>query len=214
MQRALGQWENYLHSAAAEPPTVQCALLHYQFEAIHPLLDGNGRIGRLLITLFFCSRGCLSQPLLYLSGFFEEHRDEYYRRLLAVSQEGDWRGWLDYFLRGVRTQARRALADTQTLLALYEECRATFKAGRKVPMTAGPILDELFGNPVFSIARFCAATGHSHPTASKGIEFWQRAGFVHEVTGQRRHRLFVAQRLVDLMMGRAPAEASTSTASS
>jgi hypothetical protein len=99
----------------------------------------------------------------------------------------------------VRIQAQRALSDTQTVLAIYEECRAQLKAGRTVPMMAARVLDELFANPVFSVARFSAAAGVSHPTASKGIEFWLRAGFVREATGQRRNRLFVADRVMNLM---------------
>ena len=96
MLDALSAWEHYVHADAEEPLLVQCALLHYQFEAIHPFLDGNGRVGRLLITFFLCERTALSQPLLYLSAFLERHRDEYYRRLLAVSQQGDWRRWIEF----------------------------------------------------------------------------------------------------------------------
>ena len=97
MAKALSDWENYLHSNPKEPPLIQCALMHYQFEAIHPFLDGNGRIGRLLITFFLCEKGFLTQPLLYLSEFFEKHRSEYYSRLLGVSQRGEWKEWIEFF---------------------------------------------------------------------------------------------------------------------
>ena len=201
MQRALGDWENYLHADTPEPVLVKCAFMHYQFEAIHPFLDGNGRIGRMLITLFLCSGGYLSQPLLYLSWFFDETRDDYYRCLLAVSQKGQWREWLEYFLRGVRTQAKAALADTQTVLRLYEHHRESLKHAKRVPQTAALILDELFGNPVFSISRFCGQSGESFNNVNKGVEFWITQGLLREITGQKRNRLFVADELMQLMFG-------------
>lgn len=98
MLKALDSWEKFLHEDKSVPPLIQCALMHYQFEAIHPFLDGNGRVGRLLITFFLCERGHLPQPLLYLSAFFERYRDEYYRRLLDVSTSGNWIEWIRYFL--------------------------------------------------------------------------------------------------------------------
>lgn len=104
MKEALGELEKYLHAVSPLPPLVRMALVHYQFEAIHPFLDGNGRIGRLLITLLLCAEGLLPQPLLYLSAFFERHRPDYYRLLLAVSQEGRWVDWVSFFLDGVAQQ--------------------------------------------------------------------------------------------------------------
>ena len=202
MQQALGEWENYLHAESAEPVLVKCALLHYQFEAIHPFLDGNGRIGRLIITLYLCASGKLSLPLLYLSGFFEEHRDEYYRRLLAVSQQGDWRGWLDYFLLGVRTQAQLALADTRQVLAFYEQWRKRLRDDARAPKAALGIVDEVFANPVFSIARHCENSGTPFKTVSRSVAWLMKAGLLREVTGQKRHRLFVADELMKLMSTR------------
>ena len=199
MQRALGAWENYLNADTPEPVLVKLALLHYQFEAIHPFLDGNGRIGRLLITLYLCSRNCLSQPLLYLSGFFDENRDDYYRLLLGVSQRGQWREWLEYFLRGVRQQAKAALADTQRVLALYESHRDKLKQAKRPPQAAGRILDELFGNPIFSVSRYCGRSGEVFANANRGAEFWVEQGLLKEITGQKRHRLFVAEALLKLM---------------
>src|SRR5438093_2787845 len=106
MTEALGHLEKYLHSASSLPPLVRLALIHYQFEAVHPFLDGNGRIGRLLLTLLLNSENVLPQPLLYLSAYFERNRNEYYRRLLAVSQNGEWIEWLSFFLRGIAEQSR------------------------------------------------------------------------------------------------------------
>jgi Fic family protein len=199
MQRALGSWENYINAETPEPALIKAALLHYQFEAIHPFLDGNGRIGRALITLFLCSRKCLSQPLLYLSGYFDETRDDYYRLLLGVSLRGQWREWVEYFLRGVRQQARAALADTQSVLRLYSDYREKLKQAKRPPQAAAVVLDELFGTPVFSISRYCDRTGAAFINVSKGVEFWVRHGLLQEFTGQKRHRLFIALELMRMM---------------
>ncbi|MBV8213389.1 MAG: Fic family protein [Verrucomicrobia bacterium] len=208
MLEALSDWEKYLHAESSEPLLVKCAILHYQLEAIHPFIDGNGRIGRLLITLFLCSQKFLSQPLLYLSGFFDQERDAYYDRLLAVSQKGDWRGWIEYFLTGVKQQARSALQDTEGIVNLYEQYRNRLKEAKRAPVTAAAILDELFGNPVFSITRFTKRTGHSFPTANTGVQFWLKQGLLQEATGQSRNRLFVARELLDLTADRAPKESN------
>ncbi len=211
MQRALGAWENYLNADTPEPVLVKLAFLHYQFEAIHPFLDGNGRIGRLLITLYLCSQRCLSQPLLYLSGFFDENRDEYYRLLLGVSQRGQWREWLEYFLRGVRQQARAALEDTKRILGLYDSYRDRLKQAKHPPQAAGLILDELFGNPFFSISKYCARTGTTFTKTSRGAEFWVEQGLLKEITGQKRHRLFLAEAPLNAMAGPTSAEPAIPT---
>jgi cell filamentation protein, protein adenylyltransferase len=198
MQQALGAWEEYLNAEDSEEPIlVKAALLHYQFEAIHPFLDGNGRIGRLLITLFLCSRGCLSQPLLYLSGFFDETRDDYYRLLLAVSTRGQWREWVEYFLRGVRQQAKAALTGTQKILELYHYYRDKLKMAKRPPQSAGLILDELLGNPLFSVSHYCAKTNQSFQNVDKGVVFWLRQGLLIESTGRKRHRRYVARELMN-----------------
>ena len=197
----LGDWEKYIHAETGEPALVKAALTHYQFEAIHPFLDGNGRIGRLLITLFLCERGCLSQPLLYLSGFFDETRDEYYRLLLSVSQTGNWREWIEYFLRGVRLQSQRALVDTQRILQLYESCRMKLKEGKRVPLEAARILDQIFANPYISIARYAKRNDVSFHNANKGIEFWIKQGLLSEVTGKQRNRIFMAMDVLRVMEG-------------
>lgn len=195
----LSAWEKYLHTETEEPELIKAALLHYQFECIHPFIDGNGRIGRLLITLFLCWKGCLSQPLLYLSGFFEEHRDEYYRRLLAVSQKGEWMDWLIYFLNGVRNQAQAALNDTRRILDLYEEKKQLIHINKRVPGEASRILDHLFASPMLTISKYAKETGASFPTISKGVDFWLKHELLTEVTGNRRNRLFVAPELIRIM---------------
>src|SRR5512135_1526505 len=138
----LGKWEEYLQERDSLPDLVQCAVMHEQFEAIHPFLDGNGRVGRLLITLFLVERGRLSQPLLYLSDYIEAHRQEYYDRLQRVRTDGDWPGWLRFFLMGVEQTARSAVRQASRLMDLREAYRGRLS---KKP-NALRLLDELFVN--------------------------------------------------------------------
>lgn len=194
----LSLWENYLHADSAEPDLVKIALLHYQFEAIHPFLDGNGRIGRLLITLFLCAKGTLSQPLLYLSAFFEKYREEYYRQLLAVSRSGAWEDWLVFFLTGVRDTAREALEDTHAVVDFYQECRNRMDAASRVPGAAASVLDALFASPMISISQHAARTSDSYPNVAKAVDFWIRQELLTEITGQRRNRIFAAQQILQL----------------
>ncbi len=194
----LSAWENYLHADSREPELVKIALLHYQFEAIHPFLDGNGRIGRLLITLFLCARGLLSQPLLYLSAFFERYREDYYRHLLAVSTHGEWGEWIAYFLTGVRDTAREALEDTRQVIDLYHHYRHLMDQGKRVPSACAGVLDSLFAAPVFSIPHHAAQTGESFQNVAKAVEFWQKHGLLTEMTSQKRNRLFYAHPVLDL----------------
>ena len=197
--QCLGDLENFIHGDHPEPALVKAALIHYQFEAIHPFLDGNGRIGRLLITLYLSQQRCLTQPLLYLSGFFDETRDDYYRLLLAVSQKGAWRDWVEYFLRGVRLQAQRASLDTQKILERYEYYQGKLKEGKRVPQEAARILDHIFANPFISIARHAKRVDVSYHVAQRGVEFWIENGLLQETTGQRRNRIFVAQEIFKIM---------------
>ena len=197
--KCLGELEQFIHGNSPEPPLIKAALVHYQFEAIHPFLDGNGRIGRLLITLYLCSQGCLSQPLLYLSGFFDETRDDYYRLLLNVSQKGDWREWVEYFLRGVRLQAQRARLDTQKIFERYETYQQKLKEGKRVPQEAARILDYVFSNPFISIARHAKRVDVSYQMVQRAVDFWIEHGLLEEATGQRRNRIFVAPEIFRIM---------------
>jgi Fic family protein len=198
MIEALGAWEKYVHTDAKEPLLVQCALMHYQFEAIHPFIDGNGRVGRLLITFFLCERGVLSQPLLYLSAFFERYRDEYYRRLLAVSQSGDWRGWVEFFLRGIAVQAREALEGANQILDLYARYRAMLGT-KRVPQAALRLIDHLFISPVVSVTRLAQGWKVPFPTVQKGVGRLVELGILTEMTRQRRNRLYVAYELLEIL---------------
>ncbi|MFV1996110.1 MAG: Fic family protein [Verrucomicrobiales bacterium] len=210
---AIGALENYLHADSEEPTLVKAALLHYQFEAIHPFLDGNGRIGRLLVTLYLCATGCLSQPLLYLSAFFEEHRDDYYRHLLSVSRKGAWRGWLEYFLTGVRETAVAALGDTNKILALHQSRRLQIQKTKRVPAAAAALLDAIFGGPIISITAYAKASGEPFQKISNAVDFWVRQGLLHEMTGNRRNRLFIADEVLHIMTPRPTGNAPDTQAS-
>jgi Fic family protein len=195
---ALAAWEHYYHAEGPEPPLVKIALLHYQFEAIHPFLDGNGRIGRLLITLFLCEKKILSEPLLYLSAYFERYRDDYYRHLLAVSTDGAWREWIAYFLTGVRETAREALTDTRALIDLYHHYRALMAREKRVPGASAAVLDALFSSPMLSITQLAEHQGGSFQNISKALEFWEKHGLVKESTNKKRNRIFVAPPVLDI----------------
>ncbi len=193
MKEALGEWEKFLHQRGTLPELVQCALMHEQFEAIHPFLDGNGRVGRLLITLFLIERGRLGQPLLYLSEFIERYRADYYHHLQTVRTHGDWDGWLHYFLNGVRWSARRAIRQAGIIIDLRENLRQ-----RLIPMPkAAPLLDALFENPYLTPPRVVALTGVSDPTARTLLVKLEAAGVVREVTGRQWGKLHVAQQVLD-----------------
>lgn len=202
MHATLSEWEKYLNEGPREPPLIQCALMHYQFEAIHPFIDGNGRVGRLLITFLLCERGLLSLPLLYLSAFFERYRDEYYRRLLAVSQEGDWRGWIEFFLRGVAFQAQEACDNAEAILDLNEEVQNQVRSAGKAPRHTLRIVDRLFKIPVVAVSNLAKELDLQYSSVKRGIDFLQALGVLKEVTGQQRNRLYMAPKLIEILAGR------------
>ena len=199
MQQCFSDLEKYIHSNPQEPALIQCALVHYQFEAIHPFLDGNGRIGRLLITFMLLEKNLLSQPLLYLSDFFEQYRDEYYRLLLNVSQKGDWKAWLTFFLNGVRQQSEDALSTIQKLLALQSGYRALATA-RRVPKVLNRLIDYLFANPVISVSELSKAWKITFSTVQRGVDYLIQKGILREITGGQRNRLFVADEILNIIM--------------
>ena len=198
MQQCLAALERYIHFDVKEPPLIQCALVHYQFEAIHPFVDGNGRIGRLLIILMLLEKKLLSQPMLYLSDFFEAHRDAYYQSLLNVSQKGNWKAWLTFFLNGIRQQSEAALVTTQNLLTLNEEYRK-IATGLKVPKSVNLLIDRLFGKPIVSTSELAKTSGMSYPTVQRGVDYLIERGKLREITGKRRNRLFVADEILNII---------------
>lgn len=200
MKDALSSWEKYLHANPADPLLIQCALMHYQFEAIHPFLDGNGRVGRLLITFFLCEKEYLTQPLLYLSSFFDKYREDYYKRLLAVSLKGDWRGWIEFFLQGIINQSKDAIADAKKILRLHTEYKDMLEKTRKVPESAHRLIDEIFVNPVISISGLSKKWSMPFNSVKTGVSRLVGIDILREAGGRKRNKLFVAPRLMKLLV--------------
>jgi len=199
MQVCFSDLEKYVHSNAKEPALIQCALIHYQFEAIHPFIDGNGRIGRLLIILLLMEKGLLSQPLLYLSDFFERYRNTYYELLLNVSQQGDWNAWLTFFLNGVRQQSEDALSTIRKFLALKDEYEEIAR-GPRVPKAVNPLIEYLFGKPIVSISELVTTWKSSFPTVQRGVDYLVERQKLREITGRQRNRIFVADEILNAIM--------------
>lgn len=193
----LGAFEKYLHEDDLLPPLVRAGLLHVQFETIHPYLDGNGRIGRLLVTLLLEHWKLLTKPLLYLSLFFKRHRADYYRRLDAVRTDGDWEGWLDFFLDGVATIADEAVASARELFALVAEDRARVLGHEGMSVVALRVFELLPRHPVVTVASVMKFVETTKPTAGRAIELLVAAGVLVETTGKKRDRSFVYQGYLD-----------------
>ncbi|HXF51579.1 MAG TPA: Fic family protein [Dehalococcoidia bacterium] len=191
----LDDWERFVNEDLELPPLVQCALMHYQFEAIHPYLDGNGRIGRLLITLFLCAKDVLRTPLLYLSAYFERRRDAYYDHLLALSETGDWAAWLRFFLEGVVEQAEDALERCRRLRALQDEFRELTQA-RRLSANAVRLTERLFANPYVTAPMAAAALGVTYPGARLILERLEHVGVLTSIP-DTRPRLYVAAKVLD-----------------
>lgn len=195
MHACLKDWEAFLHTREL-PLLIQAALIHYQFEAIHPFIDGNGRVGRLFITLFLAERGVLPQPLLYLSAFFEKHRDAYYENLLRVSTHGAWDEWIAFFLRGVRSQALEGVARMRGLLALKDRYHITASGHGRASGTSYRLLDCLFDTPVITARMVKDRLRLTYPSAQAAIQRLVDARILEEVTGQQRGRVYVAREIL------------------
>ena len=194
---ALGAFEKYLHADDSLPPLLRAGLLHVQFETIHPYLDGNGRIGRLLVTLLLEHGKLLTKPLLYLSLFFKRHREDYYRRLNAVRIEGDWEGWLDFFLDGVGTIADEAVASARELFALVAADRARVLALPGMSVVALRLFEQLPRHPVVTVASVMKLLETTKPTAGRAIELLVATNVLFETTGKKRDRSFVYRGYLD-----------------
>ncbi len=194
----LSSWERFIHDTAQMPDLVRIALIHAQFETIHPFLDGNGRIGRLLISILLHQWEIIQRPLLYLSIFFKEHRDLYYERLQAVRDNGEWEEWIDFFIEGVATVATEAYETATEILALRERDRERLVDLGRRSGTAHKLLDYLFERPVISVALATDVLGVSQPTANALVNAFEEAGLLRETTGYRRNRKFEYVEYLDL----------------
>jgi Fic family protein len=184
--------ELFLHEERPDLPLlVKAGLVHVQFETIHPFLDGNGRLGRLLITFLLCSEGVLREPILYLSLYFKQHRSAYYELLDRVRSKGDWESWLSFFLTGVRDTAEQAAAAARRILGVFEEHRRKIGTLGRPAASVLRVFEHLQRNPILSIPSTAESVGISEPTVAKGLEHMRRLGILREITGRQRHRIFV-----------------------
>lgn len=197
--QALGDLEQFLHRDSGLPLLIKVGLAHAQFETIHPFLDGNGRIGRLLITFLLCERNVLGKPVLYLSYYFKRHRQQYYELLQGVRDTGDWEGWLAFFLRGVAEVSAQAAETARRILALREEhrLRITHHLGR-VSGNAHKVLEELYIRPIVSVSDVREITGTSRPAANELVHKFVEQGILVEITGQQRNRRFSYREYINL----------------
>jgi Fic family protein len=193
----LANWERFLHDRM-QPPLVHAALMHYQFEAIHPFLDGNGRVGRLLITLLLCERDILPAPLLYLSAFFEASRADYYDGLRHVTERADWETWVRYFLNGVARQSEDALSRAERINRLLETWRNAL-AAKPSTRVALQMLDLLSANPFVTPRGAQEKLGLAYNTVMRAIRVLQEQGIVSASTEAKRGRVFCAKALLDLL---------------
>jgi cell filamentation protein, protein adenylyltransferase len=187
----LSDLERFLHQQDDLPLLAKVGLAHAQFETIHPFLDGNGRVGRLLISFLLCQRGALHKPVLYLSHYFKSHRQPYYDRLQAVRDAGDWEGWLDFFLRGVTEVSAQASETARRILALRERLRERITGTLGGAAGNGlKVLEHLFRHPIISVKEVRSLTGTSYPAANQLVQRLVELGVLREMTGRARNRRF------------------------
>ncbi|MGH2638024.1 MAG: Fic family protein, partial [Rhabdochlamydiaceae bacterium] len=192
MGKALGDLEKFIHEDVPLPPLLKVGLVHAQFETIHPFLDGNGRVGRLLITFILCSKGVLRKPLLYLSHFFKIHRFEYYEHLQKIRDEGDWESWLKFFLRGVGEVAQQATTTANNIVQLREKHREIIATN--FSRSAGPayqLLEYLYKRPIITANGVATVTGLSYQNANKLVTNFQNIGLLHQMDTYQRNRRFI-----------------------
>ena len=194
----LGDLEGFLHDETPMPVLVKAALAHLQFETIHPFLDGNGRMGRLLITFFLCWRGVLRRPSLYLSWYFKQHRLEYYDRLQAARDDGDLEGWVRFFLTGVRQVSADGAGTARRIQQLREEHRALVAHELSGSGTGFMLLDHLMVRPYVRVNNVAEVIDRTYATANQLVNEFERLGLLREVTGQKRNRRYAYQPYIDI----------------
>ena len=198
--KLMGDLELYLHKDDDPLPLLlRAGIAHVQFETIHPFLDGNGRMGRLLITFILCAGGALSQPLLYLSLFLKQHRSRYYDLLQAVRTSGAWEDWLTFFLEGVAVTAKQASATARETLDVFREDKERLVSMGRQGLSIGRILDRLQTRPVSTPQTLGQETGLSHPTVARALESLAQMGIVREISGRARDRVYAYTRYLDIL---------------
>ena len=201
MQRALHELEIYIHSDCQLPPLVRIALIHYQFEAIHPFLDGNGRVGRLLISLLMEAWNLLPAPLLYLSAFFEKQKQQYYDLLLAVSTQGAWNEWISFFLHGIIEQSNDAIYRAKQLQELQNQWRERMIKARSSSL-AVKLTDRLFEFPILTIPRAEEILGVTYRSAKQTIEKLVQSGILSQIGNTTYNKLYIAQDIFRIIQDR------------
>lgn len=191
IEESLGLLERFLHNDPVFTPLlVKAALAHVQFETIHPFLDGNGRLGRLLIAFLLCAEGAITEPILYLSLYFKTHRQEYYDWLQKVRTEGDWEGWLKFFLTGVMETAEQATQSARLILRLFEADRTRIETLKKAASSALRVHQLMQTKPLLLIPQAAKTLDLTAPTVTQSLEHLQKLGIVKEITGKKRGRIF------------------------
>lgn len=191
MNEALKNLESFMHDTGSLPVLIQCGLIHAQFETIHPFADGNGRIGRLLITFLLCQQGILQRPLLYLSHYLKRHRTEYYDRLMAIRENGDWEGWLKFFLKGIHEVSQSATSTARAILDLREKHRQIIVSQKQSASAYGlMLLDFLFQQPIVNIRLVESRLQCAYATASKTVDQFVELNLLQEITGWQRNRAY------------------------
>lgn len=191
--------EKYLHAEAVHPPLIRAAIAHVQFETIHPFLDGNGRLGRLLVTLLLCAEGALHEPTLYLSLYLKSHRQRYYDLLQAVRLNGDWEAWIEFFLDGVTETSAQAVDTARRLMVLFDADRKKIAALGRPAASALRVHEQLQRTPLLSATAAAKQLGISLPTVLKSLDHLQALGIATESTGKKRHRLFAYTQYVRIL---------------
>lgn len=198
MGKCLDEFETYLNSERTYPPLVELAIIHYQFEAIHPFMDGNGRVGRLLLVLLLCHWKLLPQPLLYMSGFFGRHKEAYKDLLLGISQRSNWVEWVKFFLRGVVEQSHDSIQRSEKLLSLQGDYRELLQSARSSALTL-KLVDSLFETPYLTMHRAASMLGVTNRTSQRHIQKLVETGILEEATGETRNRVYLARDILGII---------------
>ena len=210
LQTALGNFEMFLDKKDPMPVLIKVGLAQAQFEMIHPFPNGNGRVGRLLITFLLCEKDILKRPLLYLSHFFKQNQTEYYDRLQAVRDDGNWEGWLKYFLRGVFEVSQQATSTARQIANLREQHRQQLTEKLRGSAANGlTLLESLFWRPVISVHHASEVTGLCYPNANNLVSKFEELGLLHEITGQKRNRRFSYDPYLQLFTDAEPSHPSS-----
>jgi Fic family protein len=196
--KAMGDLERFLHDTTPMPALVKVGLMHVQFETIHPFLDGNGRVGRLLITFLLCAQGILHQPTLYLSHYFKQHRQDYYDALQRVHDHGDFEAWIRFFLTGVRDVSREATDTARRVRALREEHRQLVTSKLRNSTAGFQLLDRLYQKPLVSVSEVADIIGRTYPVANELVLAFQTLRLLREKTGRLRNRVFAYHPYLDI----------------